>query len=365
MQTLWIFSIEPLESRYTKQWHEHLPVLLRQKYSNINVVQLDGIQLQSEVTQGAFLNFSDTNYWKSSQLCKFLEQYNHSRTSPDDHFLFTDAWNPVVLQLRYMSDLLGQNWKMHGLWHAGAYDKHDFLGRNVGLTPWIVHTEQAMFNAFDHNYFATDFHIRLFADTYSRGSYNNRDEWIEQQLLNKKIIRTGWPMEYLTSTVSKGPKRNLIVFPHRIAPEKQVEIFRDLAVQLPQYEFVVCQDQKLTKDEYHKLLSEAKVLFSANLQETLGITTCAEGPIAGAIPYAPDRLSYTEIFKDYPEFLYPSSWTESFDMYVQARKSIVSQIVEFVENYENYAARVEEYSTTEMLNYFSFKGVVGLNDTVY
>ena len=37
-------------------------------------------------------------------------------------------------------------------------------------------------------------------------------------------------------------KRDLIVFPHRIAPEKQPEIFRDLADSMKQYEFIICQE---------------------------------------------------------------------------------------------------------------------------
>ena len=122
-------------------------------------------------------------------------------------------------------------------------------------------------------------------------------------------------MEYMQDILKpfKGmKKRDLILFPHRIAPEKQVEIFRDLATHLPQYEFVVCQDQQLTKNEYHKLLGEAKMVFSANLQETLGIS-CYEGAVVGAIPMVPDRLSYTEMYFDL--FKYDSRWTDSWDAY--------------------------------------------------
>ena len=110
------------------------------------------------------------------------------------------------------------------------------------------------------------------------------------------------------------PKRDLILFPHRVAPEKQVEIFRDLKHQLPQYEFVVCQDQQLTKNEYHNLLGEAKLVFSANLQETLGISWY-EGALVDAIPMVPDRLSYSEMAME--DFKYPSEWTESFDAYTK------------------------------------------------
>ena len=51
-------------------------------------------------------------------------------------------------------------------------------------------------------------------------------------------------MEYLKTSLDqyKGmQKRDLISCPHRIAPEKQVEIFRDLKQHLrSQYEFVIC-----------------------------------------------------------------------------------------------------------------------------
>ena len=137
-----------------------------------------------------------------------------------------------------------------------------------------------------------NFHIDLFTDTMM----DNYDVDME------KAIKVGWPMEYLKDSLTsyKGMEsETLYLFPHRVAPEKQVEIFRDLAERLPQYEFVVCQEQELTKNEYHNLLGEAKMVFSANLQETLGISWY-EGALVDAIPMVPDRLSYSEMAL--PEF---------------------------------------------------------------
>jgi hypothetical protein len=157
---------------------------------------------------------------------------------------------------------------------------------------------------------------------------------IEDTVFNNKVVRTGWPMEYMQDTLlmyKNMPKRDLILFPHRIAPEKQVEIFRDLKEHLPQYEFVVCQDQQLTKNEYHNLLGEAKLVFSANLQETLGISWY-EGAIVDAIPMVPDRLSYSEMAMDV--FKYPSEWTESYDAYTVYRPDVCKTIIEHMENYK-------------------------------
>jgi isopenicillin N synthase-like dioxygenase len=168
-----------------------------------------------------------------------------------------------------------------------------------------------------------------------------------------KIVRSGWPMEYMPDTLlmySEMTKRDLILFPHRIAPEKQVEIFRDLKEHLPQYEFVVCQDQQLTKNEYHNLLGEAKIVFSANLQETLGISMY-EGSIVNAVPMVPDRLSYSEMFEDV--WKYPSEWTESWDSYINHRKELCDKIVDYMENYRKYSKYISQQARRLNEHFFS------------
>jgi hypothetical protein len=263
-----------------------------------------------------------------------------------DHFIFTDAWHPGIINLRYMSELLGIPVVTHGLWHAGSYDPQDFLGRLVGDKPWVRHAEQSFYHAFDHNYFATQFHIELFCK-------NLLGFTPAKVLYDTKIVRTGWPMEYMGDTLlmyKNMPKRDLILFPHRIAPEKQVEIFRDLKEHLPQYEFVVCQDQQLTKNEYHNLLGEAKLVFSANLQETLGISWY-EGAIVDAIPLVPDRLSYSEMAMD--TFKYPSVWTESYDAYTVYRPDLCRLIIEHMANYKTRLPSLNKQVDTLKENFFS------------
>jgi len=335
-----------------------VPLLLKNKLGNrFNVVQVDGVQKNSQLTPGAFLNFSDTNYWKSAQMCAFLEQHNQGKTSANDHFIFTDAWNPTVIQLKYMSDLLGFNWTLHGLWHAGSYDPQDFLGRLVGNKPWVRHAEKSFFHAFDHNYFATEFHVKLFIDELLMDGLKEENPWYhedyEERYDSGKMVKTGWPMEYMEGTLTgykNMPKRDLILFPHRIAPEKQVEIFRDLKEHLPQYEFVICQDQQLSKNEYHNLLGEAKIVFSANLQETLGIS-CYEGAVVDAIPMVPDRLSYTEMY--YDGFKYPSQWTESFDSYLKFRQQLCHHIITTMTHYEKRIPQLRKQTQDLTENFFS------------
>ena len=346
--TIFIVDIEAVDTRYTKQWKEYLPKQLQHAIDE-NVVVISGGETPQATTPGAFLNFGGTNVYKSKQLETIGEMFCKGQVADGDYFLYTDAWNPTVIQLKYMTELLGVDITIGGLWHAGSYDPQDFLGRLIGDKPWVRHAEMSMYECYDDNFFASEFHIDLFTDTMM-DSYN-----VDMD----KAIRVGWPMEYLKGSLTqyKGmEKRDLILFPHRVAPEKQVEIFRDLAQLLPQYDFVVCQDQELTKNEYHNLLGEAKLVFSANLQETLGISWY-EGALVGTLPMVPDRLSYTEM-DNTGTFLYPSEWTESFVTYKEHKDEIVARIVDYMENYNNYLVDLNKLTTQLNDNYFSCKNLL-------
>ena len=340
--TIHIVDIEAVDTRYTKQWKDYLPKQL-QRATNENVKVISGGEVPQATTPGAFLNFAGTNNYKSQQMLEISRLFANGEVKDNDYFLYTDAWNPTVIQLRYMSELLGIDISIGGLWHAGSYDPQDFLGRLIGDKPWVRHAEMSMFECYDDNFFASDFHIDMFTDVFDEDYAIDWDS----------IKRVGWPMEYLKNSLDsyKGmQKRDLILFPHRVAPEKQVDIFRDLKERLPQYEFVVCQEQELSKNEYHNLLGEAKLVFSANLQETLGISWY-EGALVDAIPMVPDRLSYSEMAL--PEFKYPSDWTENFDAYLHNRDKVVAQIVNYMENYEDLLVSLDKQRTKLNKDFFS------------
>jgi hypothetical protein len=267
-----------------------------------------------------------------------------------DYFLYTDAWNPTVLQLKYMSELLGVKIKIGGMWHAGSYDPADFLGRLIGDAPWVRLAEESMFNVFDHNFFATEFHIELFKASFPNVNPN-------------KIYRVGWPMEYMVDLLGEYQNpaskndQDIVLFPHRLAPEKQVEIFKDLGKSFPNAEFVVAQERNLTKDEYHSLLMHSKIVFSANTQETLGIS-CFEGALVGATPLVPDRLSYTEMYND--KFKYPSEWTENWESYLTHKDKLVDKTKELLAFNWLMADDNDHLAKTLEENFFSGKALYGV-----
>ena len=316
--TIYIVDIEAVESRYTAQWKKFLPEQMKAHLDTTDVVVISGGEVPQATTPGAFLNFAGTNNYKSQQMLEISRMFANGEIKNGDYFLYTDAWNPTVIQLKYMTELLGVEIIIGGMWHAGSYDPQDFLGRLIGDEDWVRNAEASMFDCYDHNYFATQFHVDLF-----RKSFHDIDE--------DKVQIVGWPMEYLKDEITPfggKDKFDIILFPHRVAPEKQVDIFKDLALHMPEYRFVVAQEFPLKKDEYHNLLATSRMVFSANLQETLGISWY-EGALVDAVPFVPDRLSYREMAT--PEVLYPSEWTKDWDSYIANRDKLIERMREVLD----------------------------------
>ena len=358
MARVFLVDLEAVETRYTAQWKTHVPDLLCRAGHEVTVIE-GPTDIPRATTPGAFLNFGGTNIYKAAQVERMGRLFTEGKINAGDHFIFTDAWHPGIINLKYMSELLDIPVTIHALWHAGSYDPEDFLGRIIGAAGWVRHAEKSFYYAADHNYFATEFHVKLFFDELLHNGVPEENPWYDEEWRdryiddNQKIVRTGWPMEYMKELLDPYkdlPKRDIILFPHRIAPEKQVDIFRDLAATLPEYEWIVCQDQTLTKEEYHTLLGESKLVFSANLQETLGIS-CYEGSLVDAIPMVPDRLSYQEMYAEI--WRYPSQWTESYDAYLLHKDALVSQIREFMTNYDEYRKLVPQQAWSLNKYFFS------------
>lgn len=351
--TIWVFSLEPIETRYTCEWFTELPKTIENYIEknnldfNVAIINGENCSESNKATEGAFLNFLDTNYWKSTQLLSFIKAIKLNKVKNGDKILITDAWNPCILQLRYIKDLMKIDFDIYNIWHAGSYDKNDFLGREIKEKDWTYNAEESFYYSAEKNFFATYYHENLF----------------HNELGNKNLIKSnvcGLPFDYLREKAKKHPrhpKENLILFPHRISVEKQPEIFRYLEKCLPKYKFIICQEENLTKSEYWDLLSRAKMVFSANLQETLGIS-CYEGLLMGCIPLVPDRLSYTEMYSS--NFKYHSDFTRNYESFIINSLKLSEIIKEKIENYDYYSNSLFDSEIKKLDNYFSSQKMLDL-----
>jgi hypothetical protein len=354
MHNIWILSLEPVETRYTWQWFKHVPQKLASTGAEnglkvayhmeptdadiqnaaqdaIHVWNVPGNTGAQKATTGAFLNFAGTNVWKNDQLNKFVHYVNQGFVKPGDKVWVADAWHTGILQLAYMRDLLDLDFEIHAQWHAGAHDPWDFLGRKIVDKRWAYATERALFWAIDKNYFTTEFYRSMFVETLGVWQESGIEACLDRTVL------CGYPNEYLFTelpphVLPPDEREDIILFPHRIAPEKQIEIFNDLATTMPEYKWVICQELGLTKPQYHDWLGRSKLVFSAALQETLGIAQ-AEAVVAGAMPLQPNRLSYSEQYLE--KFLYPSEWTTNWDAYLANKDKLVELIKTMMSNYTN------------------------------
>ena len=285
MRNLYILTLEPIEKRYTKQWYSYWKKEFSKKF---NVIYIDGPKFSQDIKKGRFLDINKTNIWKAEQIKDVAERFNSGLIKDNDIFLFADAWHPGVTAIKYMIQLNNMNCKMYAYWHAGTYDPADFTAQQ-GLGDWAQYDEIAWLRALDGSFVATEFHKKLILKSYDK--YINPD----------KIHVVGFPMDWIEvieneiGEIKYKHKEDIIVFPHRIDKEKSPEIFDKLAKEFPEYKFIKTMEVTKNKKEYYKLLSKAKIVFSASKQETFGIGT-VEAMMLDAIPIVPNTLSYKELY---------------------------------------------------------------------
>jgi hypothetical protein len=305
MKNLWLVPIEPIETRYTKHWYEYLQGQIENNCPGFRVFSIEGeLPAKSSNTPGAFFNFADTMAYKSDQAKTIAECFSDGMVKDGDVFLFTDYWNPTAHNVRYMADLLDINVKIVGICHAGAWDPADLLGQKFKNKEWSRSVEWSFEDLYDHKIFATKFSKSLYESSFGA---------------NPKNHVTGFPMEYYDEILTPywdipdAPvKQNVVVFPHRKSPEKNLGLFLALKEACPEYEFVVAMDVCKTKDDYHNLLYRSKLAFSASLQETLGISMGIEALRCGCDVLVPDRLSYREMAFAGPS-RYPANVADTYD----------------------------------------------------
>ena len=338
MTKIYIVPIEPIDQRYTKQWYDQIPQLLRGRATergldDVVVTTVDGKQVTNTTTAGAFLDFSATNIYKATQAEFISRLFQSGKIKPGTKFLVTDAWNFAITPIKYQSDLLGIPVEIHGIWHAGAYDPSDILGMKMEK-PWPYHAERSWFYSCDKNYFATMFHRDMFLRNLDIPEADHHRAVVSGQPHSDVMSHCG---EF--TSVPTDARDKTVMWPHRYNSDKQPEIIEDMIAQDPGFDILVTQKMNLSKADYYKQLGRSRAVFSCSLHENLGISMM-EGCIAGAIPIVPDRCSYREMYL--PEFKYPTAWTKDYDSYLANRDKLLAFINQRVQNPVYYAAAMRE-----------------------
>lgn len=272
--------IESLEERYSAQWNEWFPQAFQEH--NIDFLTVYPTDHAYErIQSGEFLDVVGTNVFKLAQLQELIGMVKSGVITDQTVLFFHDLWFPGLEALFYIRDALGLKFKITGCLHAGTWDDWDFLTQR-GMTKWARNIEIGWLKAINLIFVATDYHRHLIQT---------------KRNLDAKIVVTGFPIKPLPFDPDK--KENIVVFPHRLAPEKWPDEFdratEALRDQFPDWRFVKSKEVTSTKAEYYTLLAKSKIAVSTAKQETWGIAQ-QEATLSGCIPIVPTRLSYKEMY---------------------------------------------------------------------
>lgn len=287
--------IESLDSRYTKEWNEWFP-------RAFEGVGLPYITIDPPVNMPAtdilpnnmFLDPIQTNAYKSSQVLVLMKLLQKGVIRAGDVFFFHDLWHPGVMNLSYALEVLGirKQCTIAGYLHAGYYDPHDLLHRTLDQE-WAKPFERALLAQVDHLFLSCDFHLKLL----------RRSRLVPPRLYSLVGLPISLP-EHFPPTCTYD--RRFIVFPHRMAPEKQPELIESWVKEAYEEKmsggdythdlhYIKTREKERSKAEYHSILDNSRVAVSGALQETFGISM-VEATLHGAIPLVPDRLAYVDFF---------------------------------------------------------------------
>jgi len=323
---LYNLPIESLEERYSAQWI----TWFQTEFTNLGVdfVTIYPKEGQyEEISNGEFLDVTGTHIFKFNQLAHLIRRgFNDG-----DVVFFHDLWFPGLEALFYIRDALGIDFKICGCLHAGTWDTWDFLTRK-GMKRWAREIEHAWLKEVDMIFVATEFHRELLRN----------DEHLRAN------VRVTWFPMYLSP--AQQQKEDIVVFPHRLAPEKRPEAFdtirNSLFRRMPGWTFIKTKEACTTKQDYYATLTRSKIAVSTALQETWGIAQ-QEATILGCVPIVPNRLAYAEI--------YP----------LQYRYQDESQADEMILYFSrNYRREVESLSFQMLVEGLRMKGAAAIGNMV-
>lgn len=242
-----------------------------------------------------FFHPAATIEFRALQLAMFSRVVQAGNVSEGDIVFLSDLLLPGVEAIGWLNQFYDLNLDIRGLVHAGSFTDADMTRK---WERWAAPYEIVALDLANRVFVGSDFIKR---DIYSKRLVDPR-----------KIIVTGFPSDAaLPKPRPWSEKENIVVFTGRDSPEKQPELLTKLAhmlmgpsgpnsprVNLEEDEtvhFVNAVRAKLSKAEYHDLLSRAKVVVSFALQETYGVGV-QEGIRMGCVPIVPNRECYPEQF---------------------------------------------------------------------
>lgn len=319
---LYYIPIEPLVERYTEQWYRNFPIQF--KKNGFDVTIIDGEPLSNFVKDGTFLDINSTVYYKAEQIKKISKLFFEKKIKNGDIFFIADLEFWGIETIKYMADLQNIKVKIYGFLHAGSYTHEDYMEicKEYGM-----YFEMGWAKICNGIFVGSNYHKEVF--------YERRLKHFDPSIIDKVYV-TGNPIflnEYKKFDIKK---KNQIIISNRFDWEKRPNISLDFAYILkrkhPEWKIIVTTSRPkfksnrqwlidyartlekdniieihegCTKDKYHELLAESKVMLTNTIEENFGycvVETC----IYGTQPLCPNKFSHPELLNNNKFFLFNS-----------------------------------------------------------
>lgn len=289
IQRIHYIALENLEERYT--------TLMNTIASGVNGVKVyyPANWAPSKINKGEFLDIEKTIEFKAEQILLICKAFQTGEVKDGDWFFIADMFFPGIDAIKYMSELQGINIKIAGINHAGRADETDFVQR---LNSWADTIEKGYHEVCDLIFVGSQFH---------------KDKVVKHFNLNPDKVKVTGCIWSSVEAFKLNPffldKKDFVIFPHRLAKEKGLDDFIEIAEAMPEKEFIITSSSKkectivlppnvkylnnLTKTEYYQYLSYAKYYLSTAYQETFGYTL-REALLYKCRVVVPDALCYPE-----------------------------------------------------------------------
>lgn len=300
-RSIHLLPIEPFEERYTSQWLKWWPEELEAEGFKVHVIA--GSTAYQKRSGGEFLDPVGTWEWKGSQVQNFASWFRDGNVKDGDWVLSLDGWGPGTTAAAYIRDATGVQFKIAVFFHAGSYDPADFLSRS-GMGRWALSMERGWMEAADLILVGSQFHQNMLTETLGVTPW--KIGIVGNPIHQKELWEAAYPIYW-----EDRPK--LVVFPHRLAPEKAPDEFDQIAAihrekypighkgsrWVKTYEWF----GQTGKPGYYRTLARSRVVVSTAYQETFGIAM-QEGIALGSWAVAPKRLAYPEVIREGSGLLY-------------------------------------------------------------
>lgn len=289
MKTIWYVPIEPLAERYTEQWYTEFPKAFTQSGYSVQVI--DGEALRDFVKVGTFLDITSTVHYKSAQMKKIAKAFDDGMVKDGDTFFFGDIEFWGIESVRLMADMLGLKVKLTGFLHAASYTVGDAFEI---AAPYQRFTEVGWLACLDTVFVGSQYHKDAVLERRLRP--------LQADYLSERIFVSGNPLfRDAYHAFAPEAKKLQVVLSNRFDAEKDVgrtlDLFESMKLRYPEWSFVITTSRKvlrsnapaleqrardlaangvltihegLTKEQYHRVLSESAVMVSHSPEESFG-----------------------------------------------------------------------------------------------